>query len=60
MDDENGVEFQLELVATDDPKTLILVCRSNVALKPKEYAQALIFYADQILNSNKNSNNSLN
>ena len=42
------IEFQFELVDTDDPCTLILVCVSNAKMNTEDYAQALIAYAGQL------------
>lgn len=50
---EPEIEYQLELVHTDDPATLYLVCVSNLPLSPEQYAQALILYAQEILSKSQ-------
>lgn len=49
--DYSSFEFQFELVETDDPETLVLVCVSSRPLSPEDYAQALMSYAQQIINA---------
>lgn len=47
--ESDSFSFQFELVETDDPETLVLVCVSSRPLSPEDYAQALISYAQQII-----------
>lgn len=51
MEEEVEIEelrYEMEIVQTDDPMTLVLVCVSSQPLSPNEYSQALISYAQQI------------
>lgn len=61
MIDEGEIsEYEFELVGSDDPTVLILVCSSAYPLSTKEYSEALINYALQIVNEKSKINNSLN
>jgi hypothetical protein len=46
--EEDGTEFEFELLNSEDGKTVTLVCHSDKALAPDEFAQALRSFADRI------------
>lgn len=46
--DPDFYEYEFELINTDDPATLILICVASRELSPKDYAEALMAYAQKI------------
>lgn len=45
---EEEIDFEFELVNSDDGRVITLVCRTPRELFPDEYAQALKAFADRI------------
>ena len=47
-DDLDDVEFEFELLNSDDCRLITLVCTADRELSPDEYAQALKMFAERI------------
>lgn len=62
-DEEDVIDYEFELLNSDDGKVVTLVCSSSRMMSPDEYAAALTAFAERIesiLTMSELSNSTLN